>query len=125
MCERSECKSSNFNRLHCDWEWRSAIDVRGISFYRGSMLYMIVERFARGGIEAVAERFRLQGRMMPEGLSYIASWLDPDGTVCFQVMETADRLLLEEWMCNWNDLVDFEVVPVLTSAEFWAPRSRG
>lgn len=86
---------------------------------------MIVERFARGGIEAVAERFRLQGRMMPEGLSYIASWLDPDGTVCFQVMETADRLLLEEWMCNWNDLVDFEVVPVLTSAEFWAPRSRG
>ncbi len=81
---------------------------------------MIIERFTHGGIGVVAERFRVQGRMMPEGLHYIASWLDPRGTTCYQVMETENATLLDEWMSHWSDIVDFEVTPVLPSAEFWA-----
>ncbi len=61
--------------------------------------------------------------MMPEGLHYVASWLDPAGTICYQVMETEDSTLLDEWIGNWSDIVEFEITPVLPSAEFWARRS--
>ncbi len=87
------------------------------------MLYMIVERF--GDLDKIAERFRARGRMMPEGVDYHASWVDPEGKRCFQIMETGDQELLREWMGRWNDLVDFEVYPVVTSAEFWAKRNTG
>lgn len=120
MSACSERKPHDCNKLHGDRTRISAIDVGEISLYRRSMLYMIIERFARGGIEAVAERFRLQGRLMPEGLNYVASWLDPGGTICYQVMETENATLLDEWMSHWSDIVDFEVTPVLASAEFWS-----
>ncbi len=81
------------------------------------MLYMIVERFRNQDAAPVYERFRLQGRLAPAGLNYVASWVDATLHRCFQVMETDDRSLLDQWMANWNDLVDFEVIPVLTSAE--------
>lgn len=82
---------------------------------------MVIERFP-AGIDAVGRRFQSQGRMMPEGLSYRDSWIDEAGTVCFQVMETPDRALLDEWMRNWADLVEFEVFPVLRSGDFWEGR---
>jgi hypothetical protein len=81
------------------------------------MLYMVIERFRNGDAESVYRRFREHGRMAPEGLEYVASWVTNDLTTCFQVMQTADPALLEEWMANWRDLVDFEVRPVVTSAE--------
>jgi hypothetical protein len=86
------------------------------------MLYMVIERFRSGVLEQVAERFAQHGRMLPEGLTYHSSWLDPAGTRCFQIMEAAERQLLETWIGRWNDLVEFEVVPVLTSSDFWAKR---
>lgn len=55
--------------------------------------------------------------MAPDGLSYISSWITEDMSTCFQVMETADRELLDRWMSHWSDLVDFEVLPVITSKE--------
>jgi hypothetical protein len=58
-----------------------------------------------------------QWSIAPEGLNYISSWVGHDLTTCYQVMQTADRGLLDQWMANWNDLVDFEVHPVITSAE--------
>jgi hypothetical protein len=58
-----------------------------------------------------------QWSMAPEGLNYISSWVGHDLTTCYQVMQTADRGVLDQWMANWNDLVDFEVHPVITSAE--------
>ena len=61
--------------------------------------------------------FREKGRMASAGLSYISSWVDVNLECCYQLMETDDARLLEEWMANWNDLVDFEVHPVITSAE--------
>ena len=67
--------------------------------------------------------FSLSGRMLPEGVVYHASWLDEAGTCCFQIMEAPNRELLNVWVGRWSDLVDFEVVPVLTSAEFWARRA--
>ncbi len=84
------------------------------------MLFMIIERFRNGDHRAVGERFRACGRMASEGVVYIASWVDPAGALCFQVMESPDRALLDVWMSRWSDLVDFEVFPVQTSVEFWA-----
>ena len=80
-------------------------------------LFMVVEHFRNGEAAPVYQRFRERGRLAPEGLSYIASWVDDALSTCFQVMETADRALLEEWMSHWSDLINFEVHPVMTSAE--------
>ena len=80
-------------------------------------LYMVVEHFKNGDAAPVYRRFREGGRLAPEGLSYIASWVDTTLERCYQVMETADRALLDEWMSRWTDLVDFEVYAVITSAE--------
>jgi len=80
-------------------------------------LYMVIERFKNGGPQPVYRRFRAQGRMAPEGLHYVSSWVDLDLGTCYQIMETADRGLLDQWMANWEDLVEFEIHPVMTSAE--------
>lgn len=86
------------------------------------MLYMVVERFRDGDAKPIGERFRRDGRMMPEGLIYHASWIDSDGSRCFQLMEASNVELFDAWTSHWNDLMDFEIVPVLTSAEFWSGR---
>jgi hypothetical protein len=80
------------------------------------MLYMIVERF-KGDAVSVYRRFRDQGRMAPEGLRYVSSWVTEDLQRCFQIMECDDPRLLQEWIDRWSDLVDFEVTPVVTSQE--------
>jgi hypothetical protein len=80
-------------------------------------LYMIVEHFKEKDATAVYRRFREKGRMAPEGLSYVSSWVDENLERCYQLMQTDDRRLLDLWMANWSDLVDFEVHPVMTSAE--------
>jgi len=85
------------------------------------VLFMVIETFAKGA-EAVGERFALKGRMMPDGVSYEASWVDVTGSRCFQLMRAPDRAILDVWIAHWNDLVDFEVVSVLTSQEFWSQR---
>jgi Protein of unknown function (DUF3303) len=84
------------------------------------MLYMVIENFRNADPAPIGERFRLRGRMLPEGLIYHASWMDSKGGRCFQVMETQDPALLTTWIKNWDDLIDFEVIPVQTSAEFWS-----
>lgn len=81
------------------------------------MLYMVIEHFRGGDARPVYRRFAERGRLAPEGLTYVSSWVTDDLRRCYQVMECADRALLEQWMDAWRDLVDFEVVPVVTSAE--------
>lgn len=81
------------------------------------MLFMVVERFRNGDPVPVYDRFRKQGRLAPEGLHYVTSWVTRDRTTCYQVMECDDESLLAEWMSRWSDLVDFEIQPVTTSAE--------
>jgi len=81
------------------------------------MLFMVVEHFKDRDPAPVYKRFAEQGRLMPDGLSYVNSWIEVGMDRCFQVMETDDPALLQEWIKNWRDLVDFEVVPVVTSAE--------
>lgn len=78
--------------------------------------YMVVEHFG-GNAAAVYRRFREKGRMAPEGLVYVSSWVDEAVERCFQVMETDDPGLLDAWMANWADLVRFEVHTVISSAE--------
>ena len=84
------------------------------------MLFMVIERFKNSDPKPVGERFQRSGRMLPEGLTYHASWVDSKGTSCFQIMEAAHLELLNTWVSYWDDLVDFEIVPVLTSTDFWA-----
>jgi hypothetical protein len=84
------------------------------------MLFMVIERFKHGDAEPIGKRFQRSGRMLPEGVTYHASWVDSTGTRCFQIMETLHPELLNTWVNCWEDLVDFEIVPVLTSADFWA-----
>jgi hypothetical protein len=81
------------------------------------MLFMVIEHFRNGDARPVYERFRQRGRLAPHGLHYINSWVTPDLTRCYQVMECDDRKLLDAWLAAWEDLVDFEVHPVITSAE--------
>jgi hypothetical protein len=85
------------------------------------MLFMVIESFKSGDARPVGERFRRRGRMMPQGLT----WVDVAGKRCFQIMEAADEAALREWIANWSDLVDFEVVPVMTSVQFWAETELG
>ena len=81
------------------------------------MLYMIIENFRDGDALPVYRRFRDHGRLAPEGLRYISSWVTEDLRRCYQVMECDDPQLLEHWMSNWRDLTDFEVQRVITSAD--------
>lgn len=81
------------------------------------VLFMVIEHFEGGNPAPVYSRFRERGRLAPEGLDYLGSWVTSDLTRCYQVMECADRSLLDEWMAEWADLVRFEVVAVMTSAE--------
>lgn len=81
------------------------------------MLYMVIERFHDGAGPEVYKRFREQGRMMPDGLQYVASWMEPDLSRCFQVMSWDDPRVFEEWTSKWSDLMTFEAIPVITSAE--------
>jgi hypothetical protein len=81
------------------------------------VLYMIIEHFRNGDAAPVYERFRTRGRLAPDGLRYLGSWVTPDLTRCYQVMECDDPALLERWMAAWADLVEFDVHPVITSAE--------
>ena len=81
------------------------------------MLFMIVEHFRHPDATPVYERFRTRGRLAPEGLHYVGSWVTSDLTRCYQVMECADRGLLDQWIAAWSDIVDFEVHPVITSED--------
>jgi uncharacterized protein DUF3303 len=81
------------------------------------MLFMVIERFRGGDPAPVYARFRERGRLAPDGLRYVSSWVDETLTTCYQVMEADDRRLLDAWMAAWEDLVAFEVIPVVTSQE--------
>ena len=88
------------------------------------MLFMVIEKCKQGDFVAIGERFQRSGRMMPEGVIYHASWVDAAGARCFQLMEAPDAESLAPWIASWQDLVDFEIVPVTTSADYWAKPAR-
>ena len=79
------------------------------------MLFMVIERFRDRDAKAVYRRFRDSGRMMPDGLNYVGSWIEANFDRCFQLMECDDARLLQEWLLNWNDLMECEIVPVVPS----------
>jgi len=81
------------------------------------MLYMVIEHFKPGAAPEIYRRARQKGRMMPDGLEYVSSWVDLGYETCYQLMRTDDKTLFEIWTAAWSDLVDFEIVAVRTSAE--------
>ena len=81
------------------------------------MLFMVIERFRNRDAKAVYRRFRDQGRMAPDGLKYVGSWIETNFDRCFQIMECDDARLLQQWVAFWSDLIEFEIVPVVSSAE--------
>jgi hypothetical protein len=87
------------------------------------MLFMVIEQFRNKKL--LHDRFQSQGQLLPENVVYQASWIDPATHRCYQVMEASDREALMPWIESWNDIVDFEVIPVLTSQEFWARDESG
>lgn len=78
---------------------------------------MVFERFKEGAALQVYRRLREKGRMMPEGLEYVSSWVDLEFKTCYQLMQTADEALFRQWTDHWDDLMEFEIVPVRPSAE--------
>jgi hypothetical protein len=84
------------------------------------MLFLVIERFKGGDARPIGERFAREGRMLPEDVRYVESWVETDGSKCFQLVEAPNREALNPWTERWADLVDFEITPVLTSAEFWS-----
>lgn len=76
---------------------------------------MVIESFKDK--DEIYRRFAEKGRMIPDGLNYVSSWIDTDFKRCFQLMETENEKLFDEWIANWSDLTDFEVIPVITSKE--------
>src|SRR5687767_10823026 len=91
--------------------------VRSSMRLRCLVLYMVIERFRNSDPIPVYRRFRDRGRLAPDGVRYVSSWVTEDFRQCYQVMECDERRLLDEWMANWADLVEFEVHPVMTSPE--------
>ncbi len=81
------------------------------------MLYMVIEHFKSGAAPAIYRRARDHGRALPEGLEYLDSWVDFEYSRCFQLMRTEDAALFDRWINAWSDLVQFEIVPVRTSAD--------
>ena len=81
---------------------------------------MIIEDFRNRDPKPVHDRFVARGRMLPEGVTYHASWIDSTRVRCYQLMEAESRDALAPWIAAWSDIVDFEVVPVVTSSEYWA-----
>lgn len=81
------------------------------------MLYMIIESFKNRDPVPVYRRFRDQGRLAPAGVTYVSSWVTQEMDRCYQLMECEDRRLLDQWIARWSDLVDFEILPVVTSAQ--------
>ncbi len=80
-------------------------------------LYMVVENFRNEDPVPVYRRLRDRGRLDPEGLTYVSSWVDDKLERCYQLMETEDRALLDQWIANWSDIIDSEVHPVISSKE--------
>ena len=76
------------------------------------MLYMVIEKFRNGCKDQAHDRFKNMGRMLPDGLFYLDSWLEVQGSRCFQLMETEKEYLFDEWIKKWNDLIDFEIIPL-------------
>lgn len=81
------------------------------------MLFMVIERFRGQDALAIYRRVREQGRMMPDGVEFVDSWVSADLGRCFQLMRCDDVALLQRWIAGWTDLVAFEVVPVTSGTE--------
>src|ERR1700730_14659662 len=120
MLQKSETLSPPSSRLICTQAVAGRVKaMTGFSCKLLPMpLFMVIEHFKHGDPKLVGERFRRNGRMMPDDIAYHASWLDATGARCFQIVEAPHLELLRPWLNRWEDLIEFEIVPVMTSGDF-------
>ena len=81
------------------------------------MQFMVIERFKDGNAAPIYRRYAAEGRLMPDGIAYVASWISADFTTCYQVMQAGDAALLQQWVAAWSDIVHFEIIPLVTEAD--------
>ena len=81
------------------------------------MLFMVIEKFKNRNARAIYRRSREQGRMLPDGLRYVDSWVESNFDRCFQLMECDDPRLFQQWVIQWQDIIDFEITPVVPSKQ--------
>ena len=81
------------------------------------MQYMVIEKFKKNKAKEIYQRYEEKGRMLPDGLKYIQSWVDINLDRCFQLMECEDHRLFQEWIESWQDVAEFEIAPVISSAQ--------
>jgi hypothetical protein len=81
------------------------------------MLFMVIEQFRNQDARSVYRRFRQKGRLTPDGLEFVNSWVAADLGRCFQLMECSDVTLFQQWVAEWSDFIDFEIVPVVPGKE--------
>ena len=99
------------------WALKNMSDMAPREPKGATMRYMVIEHFKNRDAAAVYKRFRDKGRMMPEGLYFVDSWVETNFDRCFQLMECEDPALFREWISHWEDLIDFEVIPVVSPQE--------
>jgi hypothetical protein len=78
----------------------------------GTVLFMVIETFRGQDLKTVYRNVRDRGRMLPDGLGFVGSWVEASGSRCFQLMECDDVTLLQRWVAEWSPLIEFEIVPV-------------
>ena len=81
------------------------------------MLFIVIEKFKNNDARAIYDRAREHGRMLPDGLKYVDSWVEANLQRCFQLMECEDARLFQEWVARWQDLVEFEIIPIVPSKQ--------
>lgn len=89
------------------------------------MLFMVIENFRGQDAKSVYRRFQERGRLMPEGVTFVESWVSADLSRCFQIMESQDVTLLQRWVAEWSDLVEFEIIPICAGRDTAAALSEG
>jgi len=81
------------------------------------MLFMVVEKFRNQDARTIYRRLREKGRMMPEGLTFVSSFVSADVSRCFQLMECDDVTKFQRWVAEWSDLMECEIVPVVAGKD--------
>lgn len=79
--------------------------------FQGTYVYSTDHR------DTVRPRFKETGAPPPPGVDMLGRWHNAAGNGGFFLVETDDPVALARWLQEWTDVIDFEVVPVVTDEQ--------